>query len=169
MAEQRWLAEVMASAKMRSPSSQSGSATGAGSSSAPIKKQTQSLPKSVRNAPPEMRAAIRRKQNSEVSISSTKLLSVCTELRCSDSDLQLIYFLPQSAKRSRDRKKAEERAMKEELHKQEQALLQLEQRVQALNTTMERRKKRNKQAAERRARAKAVASSSSSASFGDLF
>jgi len=51
MAEQRWLDEVL------------------GASSSSPNENPVPLPSSVRNAPPEMRQAIRRKQNSEVSCS----------------------------------------------------------------------------------------------------
>lgn len=44
--------------------------------------------------------------------------------------------------------------MKEEIRKQQAALASLEKRIKTLNDTVERRQKRNKQAAERRARSK---------------
>lgn len=68
MAEQRWLAEVMASAKAREVANKTKDAPMMHNGrSGKVKKENENLPKSVRNAPPELRAAIRRKQNSEVS------------------------------------------------------------------------------------------------------
>lgn len=84
--EERWLKEVLSDAKKAQDRSRAGasssragaSSSGAASSSSrstPSSSRTQPnivspssvIPNSVRNAPPEMRQAIRRKQNAEVS------------------------------------------------------------------------------------------------------
>lgn len=72
MAEQRWLQEVLASSKSRMDVQNSTSTALTSTSGHGSGNNNSNIPTSVRNAPPEMRAAIRRKQNSEVSSAQMK-------------------------------------------------------------------------------------------------
>ena len=73
--EEKWLAEVIkANEAMKARHRNSGGTSGAGSSSAGASSSAAgpsgqiSVPRSVRNAPSDMRAEIRRVQNREVSL-----------------------------------------------------------------------------------------------------
>lgn len=88
------------------------------------------LPKSVKNAPPHLRAAIRLNQNKE------------------------------SAQRVRDRKRAEEKALQEKIRKNNEKLAELERRAQNLTDVLVKRQKRNAQAAARKGKPKVSGSGS---------
>lgn len=62
MATERWLEQMMAEVKESSSTSDKKKEREKGGSASP----STVLPKSVRNAPPELRQAIRRSQNAEV-------------------------------------------------------------------------------------------------------
>lgn len=135
--EERWLKQVLSDAKKaqerpsRGPSSpmsytHSSSSSSSSSKTRPsgVSSPTSVIPKSVRGAPPEMRLAIRRKQNSE------------------------------SMRRQRAKQRAEEDEMEMLLRENQARMARLEKRVENIETVVERRERRKDQAVKRRAKAK---------------